>query len=165
VTIVDERNKDDAFVISINGYKLKLYRMAYAYLGNEQDALEAVQETTCRAFVNFGKLKDTNHFGTWIMRILMNYCVDEQKRRKRNLPLPEEPRGADSLDDGNLVLRQALRQLEPKQRQVVFLKYFGGLTTREIADTLGYPEGTVKTRLYRGLAFLKTLLKEVEANV
>jgi DNA-directed RNA polymerase specialized sigma24 family protein len=60
------------------------------------------------------------------MRILMNYCIDEQRRRKRNLPLPEEPQGSDTLDDGNLVLRQALTQLEPKQRQVVFLKYFGG---------------------------------------
>jgi RNA polymerase sigma factor (sigma-70 family) len=126
VTTTNKRDNDDAFVISINEYKLKLYRMAYAYLGNEQDALEAVQETTCRAFVNFRKLKEANHFGTWIMRILMNYCIDEQRRRKRNLPLPEEPQGSDTLDDGNLVLRQALTQLEPKQRQVVFLKYFGG---------------------------------------
>jgi hypothetical protein len=43
VTTTNKRDNDDAFVISINEYKLKLYRMAYAYLGNEQDALEAVQ--------------------------------------------------------------------------------------------------------------------------
>ena len=157
---------DEKFTLLINQHKLGLYHMAYAYLGNEQDALEAVQEATFRAYAGFKKLKDPQYFGTWVMRILINYCVDEQKRRKKILALSEVPDKNSSFDERKLKIQLALRRLEPKQRKVVFLKYFGGLTTKEIALLLGDPEGTVKTRLYRGLASLKSFLQgEVDAHV
>lgn len=61
----------------------KLYRIAWIYLRNEQDALEALQETSCRAFVKLGTLKRPEFFSTWIVRIMLNVCMDELKRKKR----------------------------------------------------------------------------------
>lgn len=163
------KGKDEAFAELINNYKLRLYRMAYAYLRNEQDALEAVQETTFRAYAGLKKLKDPQHFGTWVIRILINYCVDEQKRQKKNLAQHEarnEISTIGTIDESKVEIYMALERLELRLRKVIFLKYFGDLTTKEIAVVLGYPEGTVKTWLYRGLTSLKRLLQgEVDANV
>jgi RNA polymerase sigma-70 factor (ECF subfamily) len=67
-----------------------MYKIAYSYFGNEQDALEAIQETTCRAYNNFHKLKQPQYFKTWLIRILINYCIDEKKRMKKSTLLIED---------------------------------------------------------------------------
>lgn len=72
---------DEAFYALIILHKDKMYRIAYTYMKNETEALEAVQEATCRAYVQLRKLREPSYFGSWLIRILMNYCVDELKRR------------------------------------------------------------------------------------
>ena len=78
-----KRGDEEAFYALMSSQKERLYRIAYAYLKNEDDALEAIQETTYRAWKTFGRLREAKLFPTWIVRILLNCCNDEWKRRKR----------------------------------------------------------------------------------
>jgi RNA polymerase sigma-70 factor (ECF subfamily) len=158
------RGHDDAFYQLMQEHKEKLYRIALSYMKNENDALEAVQETTYRAYLKLHKLKEPDYFGTWLVRILLNYCIDELKSRNRTTTwfIHQQPDVAVS-DEFNLKIERmgldaAIRQMEPKYQQVVHLKYFKDLTISEIAHTLEKPEGTVKTWLHKALSGLRTHL-------
>ncbi|MFB5269275.1 RNA polymerase sigma factor [Paenibacillus enshidis] len=91
------------------------------------------------------------------MRILMNYCRDELKRRKRWQPLSggEEGDRAEMISDSKLDLQHALARMKPKYREVLILKYYQDMTIAEIAQVLEKPEGTIKTWLYKGLKQMK----------
>ena len=172
---------EEAFVALLSAQKEKLYRMAYAYLRNEDDAVEAVQETAYRAWKSIGRLRDEKLFDTWIVRILLNCCRDEWRRRKKAGPASAErepaadaaaARGggdtAGASPEGGWALRvhisEAMRRLEPKYRQIILLKYFEDMTLTEIAAVLGRPPGTVKTRLHQALQKLRALIAEEEGT-
>ncbi|MDR0270739.1 sigma-70 family RNA polymerase sigma factor [Paenibacillus sp.] len=149
---------EEAFYTLVSGMKRKLFGIAYSYLGSETDALEAVQEAICRAWMKCGKLKDPAAFHAWLIRILIHCCIDEQKRRKRTLPLKndtQDNRMAVMVSDSRLDLQQAMQRLKPKYRHVLMLKYYQDMTLTEIARVLGKPEGTVKTWLHQGLKQLR----------
>ena len=80
-----KKGNSEAFIQLLETQKGQIYRIAFAYLKNEQDALEAIQEVTFRAFKNIRKLKEPKYFSTWLTRIMINYCIDELKRKKRFL--------------------------------------------------------------------------------
>lgn len=149
---------EEAFYALVSGLKRKLYSIAFSYLGSEADALEAVQETVCRAWMKCGKLKEPAAFDSWIIRILIRCCIDEQQHRKRTLPLirdKDERTAAEMVSDSRLDLHQAMLRLKPKYRHVLMLKYFQDMTLTEIAKVLDKPEGTVKTWLHQGLKQLR----------
>ncbi|UJF34194.1 sigma-70 family RNA polymerase sigma factor [Paenibacillus hexagrammi] len=155
----------EAFQQLVSADKQRLYSIAYAYLKNEIDALEAIQETTCRAYLKLSKLKEPRYFHTWFIRILINYCIDEQKRKRNMLPLFHlpEPLAADLALDDKLSLQMAIDRLAPKLRHIIILKYYEDLTLTEIASLLEKPEGTVKTWLNKALQQLRnTFRKEGE---
>jgi len=149
---------DEAFFLLVSAEKERLYRIAYSYLRNEADALEAIQETTCRAYGKLRQLKEPKYFHTWFIRILIHCCIDERKRRDRaafpsNLSEPtSEPQGH---ADDRLELEEAIGKLEPRFRHVIILKYYQDMTLTEIARLLEKPEGTVKTWLHKALAQLR----------
>lgn len=152
----EARQNDDAFYALIVSCQDQLYRIAFSYLKSEADALEAIQETTYRAYKNLRKLKNPKYFKTWLIRILINYCIDELKQRKRHPSLTEDFHGSETnIDPEALGLRQAVDKLDDRYRQIVMLKYFEGFTIREIADMLESPEGTIKTWLNRALTALR----------
>ncbi|RCX18486.1 RNA polymerase sigma (SigV) subunit [Fontibacillus phaseoli] len=149
---------EHAFYQLISAQKRKLYSIAYSYLRNESDALDAVQETVCKAWVKCRQLKDPDAFVPWLIRILINRCIDEQKRRKRVLPLsslsPSE--NGEMISVYKLDLEIALERLKPKYRHVLTLKYYQDMTLTEIAKVLDRPEGTIKTWLHQGLKQLRS---------
>ncbi len=152
---------DEAFYILVSDHKEQLYRIAYSYLNSQEDALEAIQETTYRAYKNRYKLKNPQYFKTWLIRILINYCVDELKRRKKVLSITR-PISHSTEDDktDRLTVQAAVQKLKNKHREVILLKYFEDLTISEIANVMDHPEGTIKTWLNRGLASLRLLLNK-----
>lgn len=156
---------EESFFALMQLHKERLYRIAYAYLKNEDDALEAIQETAYRAWKTFGKLKHPQYVSTWLIRILLNCCGDEWKRRKRFAPvtdIPErsapDPKLADAVD--RVQLAEALERLDPKLKQIIILKYYEDMTLTEIAETLDRPVGTVKTWLNKSLIALKPYMTE-----
>lgn len=146
--------------------KERLYRIALAYLHREADAVEAVQEATYRAYKNFRKLKEPAYFHTWAVRIVLNVCADEFRKRKRREPAAytEEAEGAAGTfadaSDTRVSLRRLVDGLPREQKEIIILKYYQQLTLTEIAAVLECPEGTVKTRLHKALVRLRGELGE-----
>lgn len=151
-----QKGDETAFFQIISEQKKQLYRVAYSYLKNEQDALEAIQEVTFRAYKNIKKVKEPKFFATWITRIMINYCVDELKRKKRLLLQEyEDNNSIIENHDNRIRVQEALQQLEPKYQEIIILKYYQDLTIEQIAENLGRPTGTVKTWLNKALTFLR----------
>lgn len=153
---------DDAFFQLVSLHKDQLYKIAYAFLRNETDALEAIQEATCRSYLKLVRLKQPAYFRTWLTRILIHICLDEQKHRKRIIlsPMEEdvESRASLPMDDQNverIQIEEALARLRPNYRHIIMLKYFEDRTIRDIAEVLGHPEGTIKTWLHKALGALR----------
>ncbi|MFS0554302.1 sigma-70 family RNA polymerase sigma factor [Brevibacillus sp. 179-C9.3 HS] len=153
---------DEAFFQLVSLHKEQLYKVAYAFLRNETDALEAIQEATCRSYLKLARLKQPAYFRTWLTRILIHVCLDEQKRRKRIIldPMDEDSleRTTTPMDEQNverIQIEEALARLSPEYRHIIILKYFEDRTIREIAKALGHPEGTIKTWLHKALGALR----------
>jgi RNA polymerase sigma-70 factor (ECF subfamily) len=159
LVIAAQSGDNEAFYNLVSSYSENLYNIAYCYLRDKQEALEAVQETTCRAFVKLKKLKQPQYFKTWLTRILINYCIDEQKRRKKVVPLfQEEHSKEDSSREESIAIESAIDELKPEYKHVILLKYFQDMTIPDIANVLDCPEGTVKSWIHRGLKQLKNSL-------
>ncbi len=163
LVIQAKNGDDDAFYEFIQNHKASLYRIAYAYFKNEQDALEAIQEVTCRAYHHIHKLKQPQFAATWLTRIMINYCADERRKRRR-VQIHAEVSDLQPVTDRDryqmIEVEQAVDQLNEKYRQVIILKYFEDLKIKDIAQALNQPEGTVKTRLNKGLRLLRRALGE-----
>lgn len=143
-----------AFEQLITTHQDKLYRIAYSYLRNEADSLEAIQEAVCRAWVKCSHIRDPEAFIPWLIRVLINYCIDEQRRQKRTTTSEQiEPiqQSVEMISVQKMDLQTALDKLKPKYRHVLILKYYHDMTLTDIATVLDKPEGTVKTWLHQGL--------------
>ena len=153
----------EEFAARTEAVRQRLYRTAYLYLGSEADALEAVDEAVYQALRTLKKLREPEHFETWLTRILLNECHRELRRRKRVAgedALPDTP-GPDAYDA--LPLKEAVRRLPEELRAVVILRFFTGYTQSETAAALDIPQGTVATRQRRALALLRLELGEEES--
>ena len=152
-----------------------IYALAFRTLGREEDARDVTQETFLRAYRALPGFKGESKFSSWLYRIALNLCRDWM-RRERRAPVVSAPEGidlvelageagAEPIDElverrrlGEAVER-AMRVLSEDQRTAVVLKEYEGLTFQEIADLVGCPLSTVKTRLYQGLTVLRRELE------
>lgn len=161
----------DAFYKIISESKERLYKTAYSYLKDEHAALEAVAETTCRAYLSIRKLRDSRYFQTWLTRILINYCMDELKYISKHTNLENyliEPVYVIEEDTGiesRLDLISSLRLIKPKYRDVIIMKFFEDVSVDEIARSMDKPVGTIKTWINRGLRQLRQNMKGRENYV
>jgi RNA polymerase sigma-70 factor, ECF subfamily len=145
----------------------QLYRTAYLYVGNREDALDIVQETAYKALLAVGQLRDERFFLTWLTKITIHCAYDVLKKRKKELavdnlldlsPVKEEKR------DVVLDLVEAIDRLNDHYRHAVILFYYQDLPISEVAKVMNIPENTVKTYLFRGKNELKKLLGGVDYN-
>lgn len=137
----------------------RLYKTAFLYLGSEALALDVVDEAVYKGLCNHRKLRQPEYFTTWMTRILINECHNEQRRQKRFQPLEELPETASEEYDA-LPLKEALRCLPKELKDVIILRYFTGYTLAETADALKIPRGTAATRQRRALQLLKLEFEE-----
>lgn len=157
------RGNPDAYGRLIVLYQEYLYKIAFLYMKNEQDALDLVGSTILKGFQNIRTLKKPEWFKTWLTRILINTAKDELKKiihydeidentlsRRYQTVTPEE----------QMDLNSAIERLPEKYRMVIVLKYFSDLSVHEIAYIMNAPEGTVKAYLSRARDELKKTLKE-----
>jgi RNA polymerase sigma-70 factor (ECF subfamily) len=151
-------------------------RVAYRLLGNEHDALDAVQDAFLKAVLHLVDFDGRSAFQTWLMRIVHNSALDIGRKRKRRntLHLDEtlvEPAGAVLLDDPaarlhNEELRRAINtaldQLSPPIRATFVLFEETGLSYQEISEVLNVPKGTVMSRLHYARQKLQSYLDGIE---
>lgn len=136
----------------------KLYRIAFSYLRNEQDALDAYQELTYRALKNLHKVKEPTYIGTWLVRVLINICLDMKKKQK-NIVVSDNITEQATFDHHTFEVSDVIAKLPPAEQELIYLKYFQDLKNQEIALRQNIPEGTVKSRLHSTLKRLRILIK------
>lgn len=138
----------------------KMYAIAFSYLRTETDALEVVQEASCRAWMKRKKLKDEQAFTSWVIRITINCCMDELRRKKRVFPVEKVKENVvpEMSSNERIDIERAMVRMKPKYRHAMILKYYQDMTTVEIANVLEKPEGTIKTWLREGLKQLRKYL-------
>ncbi|TWT01563.1 sigma-70 family RNA polymerase sigma factor [Planomicrobium sp. CPCC 101079] len=147
---------EEAFVALMQLHKEALLRTALAFLKNEHEALEALQETTYRAFKKIHTLKEPSYAKTWLIRIMINYCQDQIKKDKRHIRNGQAADSSVSDDLAQLELQEALSTLSPTEQQLIYMKYFQDVKIKDIAAIEKIPEGTVKSRLHKTLRRLRS---------
>lgn len=138
----------------------KLYRLAYQYVRNENDALDIVQESAYKAMKNCSRLQSPQYAGTWLYRIVINESLSFLRRKKPDFVELSEFSGETEDRYADLDLRWALMRLPDEDKTVVMLRFFEGLSFQQIAEILDENINTVKSRLYRSLQKLKLILEE-----
>jgi RNA polymerase sigma-70 factor, ECF subfamily len=158
-------------------YRQPAYRVAYRLLGNEADALDAVQEGFVKALTHLAGFQRRSSFKTWLLRVISNAALDlgRQRGRRECLSLEAaEVRDADlaallvadettaQLDRLELrrLLDQALLTLSEAQRQTFVLHAEAGLSYREVAEVMSISIGTVMSRLFYARQKLRTYLAQ-----
>lgn len=151
---------EKAFCKLIEQEKIKLYKMAFLYMKNENDALDVVQETVTKAFLHIKTLKEESYFSTWITRILINTALESIRKNQHIVPIDQRiiEKEFSSQMEERIDLVSAISQLEEKYKTVIILKYYQDLTIPTISELLNCPEGTVKSNLHRGIIELKKIL-------
>ncbi len=147
----------DAFRLLVERYQSRAYAIAYAVVGDREDALEIVQEAFLKAFRTLGGFRGDSSFYTWLYRIVMNLAID-LRRRERPAPLEapdrmSDPRGSDPAEQAHrselrAAITAAIRALPPEQQAVIVLREIDGLSYAEIAEVEQVPIGTVMSRLF-----------------
>ena len=142
----------------------KLYRLAYSYLKNREEALDAVQTAVCRALEKQDSLRDPNALRGWVYRILVNVWYDQLRQRQHIVFADTDTLDTGSYedplpDDSDLAAR--IDALPPDIATIIRLRFYEDLSLREISAITESPLSTVKTRLYAGLKKLRLSLEGV----
>ena len=175
---VAERDTE-AFDLLVERHQARAYRLACSIVGNEADARDVSQEAFIRLYESADRFDGRSRFTTWFHRILVNLCIDHQRRSRwwrKLMPLagpggetdeaaidpPSDEPGPESAAIRNQSigkLRGLLAKLSPKQRAAVLLQVQEGLSSREIAAVLECSENTARVHVHRGIAELKKALR------
>ena len=156
---------EDAFITFIRTQQKSLYRLAYSYTKNEQDALDVVQDSIQKGWLALERLTKREQIKSWFYTILVRTAIDLLRKQKRIKLFGDEFLLQISEQDTyrNLDLHQALHHLPIQLREVIVLRYFEDLKIEEVAHILTIPLSTAKSRLYKALKLLKIEL-EMEEN-
>ncbi len=156
------KGEEEAFYELMLQHKEQLYKIAFSYLKSQEESLEAIQEVTYRAYRSIGNLKEPSFLNTWLVRIMMNYCSDELRKKKRVSLLQSNELEQVSVHHDSyerIEIEEALDALDQKSKQVIKLKYFFDFKISDIAKVMDCPEGTVKTWLHKALIGLRKHLQ------
>ena len=158
----------EAFRFVVDEYGRVLYGTAYMMTRDRPLSEDLAQEALLLAWRNIASFETGTNLKAWLLRILVNRTISEQrKKRVTQVELEEETAALsapDAVVDSAILteerdrIRRCLETLPFEQSQAVVLRYYADLTGLEIAATLGWREGTVRSRLHRALAHLRPLL-------
>ena len=161
-----KKGDDNAFAKLIEKKKDNLYRIAYSYVKNQEDALDIVSETVFKAYTTLATLKNPDYFYTWLTRITINSSINHIKKHSKVIPM--ELAGvendfvlSETDQESTIDLYNAIDKLDENLKTVIVLKYLEDMTLSEVAETMERPLGTVKTFLNKALKELRLSLKEV----
>ena len=164
-----QRGDRDAFAILARSHSDRLMAIAYRILRDVGRAEDAVQQTLVIAWRELHGLRDPDRFDAWLQRLLVNASYAEARSWRswtanvRVLPV-DEPAAPDdrmSLDNRDL-LERAFRRLPPEQRTMLVFTHYLGLTPTEIAERLGIPVGTARSRLHYAHRAMRSALEADE---
>jgi RNA polymerase sigma-70 factor (ECF subfamily) len=157
-------------------YRQKAFKVAYRLLGNEADAMDAVEDAFVKVITAAPGFRGEASVKTWFYRILVNTSLDARRRRRATVSLDaaadgeehraeiavsrdEDPGDAAERGETAEKIRKAIADLDEKHRTVFVLAAVEGLSYKEIADALGIAVGTVMSRLFYARKYLQKSLK------
>ncbi|UCD28688.1 MAG: sigma-70 family RNA polymerase sigma factor [Planctomycetota bacterium] len=157
-----------AFAALVDRWQERLLRHAARMIDDQSAARDITQETWIAVIKNLSRLDDTEAFGQWVFRILTNKCADWVRRQQRDRRLHDRlaeqqeqsenssPATSQRFDS----VYQAMDALPTEQGSLLALYYIEEFSVAEIAEIVGVPSGTIKSRLYRARNNLRQLLED-----
>jgi RNA polymerase sigma-70 factor (ECF subfamily) len=172
-TIIAVQQGDrDAFKALYERYRDRVYNIIFYSMGDELRAEDVLQIVFVKIYRGLPNFRFEASFATWIYRIALNECLNQQRRRgAQHIPFEALLGSDEEFDSGAAadlqhaegerreIVHRAVMELSPKLRAVVALKYLEGLTYEEIASVLECSPGTVASRLNRALSELEARLR------
>lgn len=161
------RNGDaEAFVALMELNKESMKKVTFAYLQSEEDRADAISQTILDAYENINKLKKTAYFKTWLIRILINNCIDIYRANDKYTNYKDSPEefGESIVNILSKPLEENIEFIDllkclPEDSRIIFVLYYGEqFTTAEIAKILNMKENTVKSKIHRGKETLRKVL-------
>lgn len=160
-----------AFTPLMTKYRRLAYSVAYRYTGNHEEANDLVQEAFIKAYKSLNSFRRDAAFKTWLMRIVTNLSINQQKSGRVSKDSGHVP---EDLDQGaspeafeqianqqrNAQLYEAIAKLPPKQKQALMLKTFEDMTCEQVAEVMDCSTGTVKANVFNAVKKLKGLMAE-----
>ena len=152
-----------AFDTVMSAHQDRVFSVCLRILGDRERALDATQDTFLTVFRKAGQFEGRSAVGTWIYRIAVNVCYDQIRRARRrpseSLPDyvdPSDPAAEAAIESAALrpEIEAALSALPTEFRNAVILSDLEGLSLPEVAEVMGVPVGTVKSRVFRGRRLL-----------
>ncbi|WIV17409.1 sigma-70 family RNA polymerase sigma factor [Paenibacillus polygoni] len=143
------------------------YRLAYTYMGNEHDAMDAMEDMIVTLYEKIDQLHKGEAFYTWSKTILVNRCKTLLRKKERYLLLEDDEESAYSVfthdspyrdTESEMDMQVLLSHLEGPQREAIELRYVHDLSYQTIADMTGVPLGTTKSRISVGMKKLKLMI-------
>jgi len=171
---------EDAWAQIVRAYWRKVFNIAYKFVGRHDEAEDLTQEIFLKIFRSLGTFDRRANFQTWLISVSRNLCIDHYRsvRKERETidraidagelaPEADEPGPVAALEQRDRValLRQALAALPEALRTAVLMRDIQELSYQEIAERLGLPEGTVKSRINRGRAELARQVRRLGRDV
>jgi RNA polymerase sigma-70 factor, ECF subfamily len=157
---VDEVEFDEFYSASYR----RVCGQVYAMIGSVDEAQECTQEAFAKAWAHRRTLDRTSYPEAWVRTVAYRTAVSRWRKVQRSWRAPDRAMSPDTdagpPGEAPVMVVAALRQLPEAQRRVIVMHHLADLSVREIAAELAVPEGTVKARLSRGRAALKTLLED-----
>lgn len=164
-----QRGNKEALLELILAEQDAYYRLAYSYMGNEHDAMDAMEDMIVTLYEKVVQLQKRESFYSWSKTILVNRCKTVLRQQNRFVPLEtdEAPEPAMeawtaanpySYTESEADLSVLLARLNPRQREAIELRYVHDLPYQTIADITEAPVGTIKSRISQGLQKLKTMI-------
>ena len=162
ILITRAKNGDgEAFAELFSAVSDELYRVAFLYVKNREDAKDVVQETAFKCFKNIKHLRQGEYFRTWAVKTAMNCALDMLRKNRRTVSLEDfavPPKTLESPENevlASVTLDGLMNVLNEREKSVLLLRHMYDLSLPDIAKMLRLPLGTVKTILYRAIAKIK----------
>ena len=174
IKLFSRRQEREQFERLAQENERRVYAVCFHMVGNREDAQDCAQETMLRAFRAFSSFRRDASFSTWITRIAVNACLEALRKRRpaASLDALREDAGFDPPDTAPTayarleqkermrLLQEGLRQLPDDMRAVIVLRDLEGMEYDAIAEALGLPLGTVKSRVSRARNKLSEILQK-----
>ena len=171
---------DAAWETVVNSYAKRIYNLTYRYTSRRDEAEDLTQEIFIRVYQNLKSFRsDSGSFQSWIMKVGRNLIIDHYRRTRRfqqaagteemeTMNLKDDkvlnPQRSVEQSEASLFLSEGLQALSPELKEAIILRDLEGMAYQEIAELLGIPEGTVKSRINRGRLELAKLLTKRRAQ-
>ncbi len=158
------KGDEKAFLTLFQYYQQDIYKMAFVYVKNQNDALDVVQETAYRSFKAIKTLKEPRYFKTWLIKIAINCSLDLLRVNNKVMFSTSIHQQLVTYNDYEnldleITLRDLIDSLSEEEKSIVILRYYEGVTFKDISKILDIPIGTAKTILYRSINKLRKEIK------